>query len=1055
MYKRTFWMQNIIKHVESLLREYDACTDDAKCQAIRARLDAVRIEQESRAYASGLPSAGDPQFACKVAAQPLFAKDGYNDANNRATCDAATFQLTPNQVFVKNFLQTYDNLLLFHGVGVGKTCTAVTVAEACYKQFQKPALVILPQKLKSNFQKEIYNVDKDTRQCTGATYDIPDRNVLSRNMLLRRVQRLISQKYEIVSFREFGSMVQAILDVASESFREASQRDAHVCAKLQGMLSERLIIIDEVHNLKVDAESSDKIVPPLLELALKCAHRCKLLLMTATPMFDDAAEIVWLINLMRLNAKRAPLEVGDMFHKGELNKSGRQVMLEAIRGCVSYMRGSNPWTFPMRLNPDANVLKEAPAVDIFGKPLPKHERIQRLCLVQSDMSPFQASKYEHLLSTTKKAALETADASITSISTLVEVANVVYPSSSDNPKASVGNQGFEACFSKSSKGTVAYQPGIKKLYGEFLSEKLLPKYAPKLASILKCIKRSEGFVYVYSRFKASGLVPLALALEHAGFTRYNAPNLLAQGGARPPPFLAGPNKRPAAYAILSGDSWLSPRFDSDIQAMKQLSNVNGEVIKVVLCSSVGTEGIDFKFVREIHIVEPWFNMSRMEQIIGRGARQCSHAALPPSRRNVTVYHHVATDARGDKESVDCRIYRIAESKQRSIDVVERMLKENAVDCVLNASINYFDPAQMGVKVNVETSQGVVHKGMQLGDAPFMRTLCACPKINHETRQALDVSLLLDNAQPYMDLIQKAPLPRTYAQLKELCSAALRQRFDEPTMMVALQWMLTQRTTFDGGFLTYAGGVYMRLPLEETPSDLDTHLRWSDVPKVEKHDDIYSRVYNTVRKLCTQFKNISSEIATDYVVDRLPSHELHMVISNHVRSLSGPHKDSILNSLRRAHVLVGKWPSVEFFFDNGSFWHVFPSGEIAPCSLEQTQRLLADLKRMLRLGNNYTAFLEANKQGQMLFKLRENRLMKGFVCVQTSTLTVDQLQALVKRMQPQLASYKSTKVVMCTLYELILRTMGSEYFARPFHHYWSLHNAQSTLRQASSTYTMVR
>jgi hypothetical protein len=1037
-------MQNIIKQVEALMRAYDACTSDTECQAIRAQLDAVRVAQESRAYASGLPGVGDAQFACKIAARGT--KHAYS-ADDRATCDAVAFQLTPNQVFVKNFFRTYDNLLLFHGVGVGKTCTAVTVAEACYEQFRKPALVILPQKLKSNFQKEIYNVDKDERQCTGATYDVPDRKVLSRAMLMRRVQRLVSQKYEVLSFREFGSAVQAVVDAANESFRDAAQRDAHVCARLQAMLSERLIVIDEVHNLKVDAESSDKIVPPLLELGLRCAHRCKLLLMTATPMFDDAAEIVWLLNLMRLNGKRAPLEVGDVFRKGELTKSGRQQLLEAVRGCVSYMRGSNPWTFPLRLDPDRNVLRAPPAVDIFGKPLAKEERLRGLCLVQSDMSAFQASRYEQLLATTKKAALETADASIASISSLLEAANVVYPSVSSNPKHSVGQQGVDACFSKSSKGTLSYQANVKKTYGEFLDEKRLAEYAPKLASILRCVQRSEGFVYVYSRFKSSGLIPLALALEHAGFSRYNAANLLA-GGARRAPFLVGPNKRPATYAILSGDAWLSPRFESDIQAMKHLSNVHGEVVKVVLCSQVGTEGIDFKYVREIHVVEPWFNTSRMEQIVGRGARQCSHAALPMSKRNVTVYRHVAV-TRSARESVDCRIYRIAEGKQRSIDVVERLLKENAVDCVLNAPVNYFDPARLGVRVDVVTSQGVVRKGVQLGDGPDMRISCACaaspPK--RPSGDDVDVGLLLDDAQPYIGWIQAvAQNAYTYEQVKRACQAAAGRRFDERTMMMALQWMLTQRTVFRGpggkqGHLAYVGGVYAFVPLTEAQDEAPLALmRWAaSQPKAVQRDDVYEETYQEVRGLRVQFPHISADVATDYVVDRLPSHKLHLVIGRHMRELDragpSPTEDSILNSLRRAHVLVGKWPSIEFFFDSGtrSFWHVLPSGEVAPCSAEQTQRVLQSLRGALHFTKDYSGFLDATSKQ---FKIRDHRALKGFVCTQTSTLTVDQLQASIRKFKPQLAPFKNTKAVMCVLYELILRSMGKEYFARPFHHYAS-------------------
>ena len=57
-------------------------------------------------------------------------------------------------------------------------------------------------------------------------------------------------------------------------------------------------------------------------------------------------------------------------------------------------------------------------------------------------------------------------------------------------------------------------------------------------------------------------------------------------------------------------------------------NVHGEKLKVVLVSQAGSEGLDFKNIRQVHILDPWYNMSRIEQIIGRAVRNCSHKLLP-------------------------------------------------------------------------------------------------------------------------------------------------------------------------------------------------------------------------------------------------------------------------------------------------------------------------------------------------------------------------------------------------------------------------------------------
>ena len=56
--------------------------------------------------------------------------------------------------------------------------------------------------------------------------------------------------------------------------------------------------------------------------------------------------------------------------------------------------------------------------------------------------------------------------------------------------------------------------------------------------------------------------------------------------------------------------------------------MDGKKVKVLLISKAAAEGIDFKNIRQIHILDPWYNMNRIEQIIGRGVRNFSHCGLP-------------------------------------------------------------------------------------------------------------------------------------------------------------------------------------------------------------------------------------------------------------------------------------------------------------------------------------------------------------------------------------------------------------------------------------------
>ena len=64
--------------------------------------------------------------------------------------------------------------------------------------------------------------------------------------------------------------------------------------------------------------------------------------------------------------------------------------------------------------------------------------------------------------------------------------------------------------------------------------------------------------------------------------------------------------------------------------------MNGNLIRVILGSRVAGEGLDFKNIRDIHILEPWYNLSKLDQAIGRAIRNCSHIDMNIEERIVTV-----------------------------------------------------------------------------------------------------------------------------------------------------------------------------------------------------------------------------------------------------------------------------------------------------------------------------------------------------------------------------------------------------------------------------------
>ena len=143
--------------------------------------------------------------------------------------------------------------------------------------------------------------------------------------------------------------------------------------------------------------------------------------------------------------------------------------------------------------------------------------------------------------------------------------------------------------------------------------------------------------------------------------------------------------------IISGGS-LTKNLEEKLRVLTSKENKNGEKIKIVIGSSVAAEGLDFKNIRNIHILEPWHNLNKLEQVIGRGIRNCSHKDLPIEKRNVSIYLH-SIDSHN--ESIEMYLYRIAEKKSKEIGKIETILKKNAIDRFLFQSNNIIKKNEIG------------------------------------------------------------------------------------------------------------------------------------------------------------------------------------------------------------------------------------------------------------------------------------------------------------------------------------------------------------------------
>lgn len=835
------------------------------------------------------PALQDPDLNRVVAKKKEFALGAYAPVDPRAgveqlwldRCNPREFLLSPSQLVVKNFMAPgtpYNGLLLYHGVGVGKTCSAVTVAE----QFpEKRVLVLVQPGLKSNFRENIFDFTRlrmteaglvDVRhaaeQCTGMRYlaGIPDAELGSRRDVEKRINAAIRARYRFQGTQLFAKEVERIVAEAPAGAAEE---------RLRQRFSDHIIIVDEAHHLRVNLQDEErKAVTPAIRKVLKFAEGVKLLLLTATPMYNDVMDVVELLNLLLLNDKRRPLRKEELFdRRKELTQEGERAIATAARGYVSYLRGDDPFSFPLRLNPlnvnDPAALRPndptQPTLDIRGVPIPDDERMKMTVLLASAMSPYQRQVYSQLDGAMRAAAAAGVDddsagdgdakadapdapdapnapdapdapdapkrtsaeqlSGMSAFTHGMALGNIAYPAAASGSKEEAarlahGRVGFERSF--------VQLPGrglrVRYAVPPFLRGASLGVHAPKLKAVLERIQKSEGVVFVYSKFLPSGIIPLAIALEHAGFTRYAQNNILSEREA-------GPDRNAPAlrhgwkYVALTGEKGeLSLHNEEELAAARAPDNVDGRRVKVILGSNNASEGLDFRNVREVHVLDPWYHFNKIEQVVGRAARNCSHASLPPEKRNVTIYLHAARILGSPRESVDQRAYRIAELKQRRVLRVEAVLVANSMDCNLNKATQFYDPKHLGLHLDVVTSQGQVLRNFALGDrAPRLRVTCA-PEL---PSSALGTDATTYDAPRHVGGVHSCKSvflgmfssghSFTLAQVRAECRR-VHPGVAEDAILLAVQETLDDRTPVQGpnerpGYVIYASDRYLFQPLD--------------------------------------------------------------------------------------------------------------------------------------------------------------------------------------------------------------------------------------------------
>jgi hypothetical protein len=274
---------------------------------------------------------------------------------------------------------------------------------------------------------------------------------LTKEKIVSQISTMINSSYLFMGYIELANYIQKVRQVKGD-YKSETERRARIMKNMQNEFDNRLIVVDEVHNIRIsDDDNSKRVAESMMEL-VKTANHLRLLLLSATPLYNSYQEIVWLLNLMNINDRRGTIDVKDVFDKdGNFKKDkkgvevGKELLIQKANGYVSFVRGENPYTFPFRVYPDifapemsfSNPRITYPRFQMNGRPIDEKDRIQFLKLYLVEIGEYQSKGYQYIVERLKRQHLraksskskfkEMESFGYTLLQTPIAALNIIYP----------------------------------------------------------------------------------------------------------------------------------------------------------------------------------------------------------------------------------------------------------------------------------------------------------------------------------------------------------------------------------------------------------------------------------------------------------------------------------------------------------------------------------------------------------------------------------------------------------------------------------------------------
>ena len=555
------------------------------------------------------PLINDKKFQDKIAEKYSIYETPRKRPSFTQLCFPEQFTHQLPQLFVSRFINPktpYKGLLIFHKIGAGKTCAAVMISLQWLGK--RKVIFIVPASLIGNVYKEFRS------QCAGTKYvskkeakllDELDPRSREYQNLVKEIDKRIDEDIHIYSFHKYVELV------------EKKKMD----------LRNSIVIVDEVQNIVSD---KGLFYRTTLESFQKSPASTRIVVMSATPIFDKPVELALTLNLLR---PTNVLPTGNDFNctfieqdkKGKYKIKNKELLKEMISGYISYSPGAPAIAFPE----------------------------QKLQIVKCEMSKFQFECYRTVEEQEGKPDFKN----------ILKLSNAFF----------IGSRMISnVCFPNKKVN----ENGYESFSGRKLHIDNINRYSIKFQKILQKIKAIKGPAIVYSNFREyGGLEPFTKFLEYNGYINVVEEESLEK-----------------KYNKKRFGLWTGRESMSDKELSKSIynhkDNFDGSMLKIMIISPSGKEGLSLFRTRSLHIMEPYWNSSRLLQVIGRGIRYCSHKDLPPEERVVQVFLYLAV-APIKYKTIDEYIYKMMLDKDKLLYDFYKVMEESAVDKKLFANAKKF------------------------------------------------------------------------------------------------------------------------------------------------------------------------------------------------------------------------------------------------------------------------------------------------------------------------------------------------------------------------------